>query len=396
MLTSTEYPKAETAGSIEPAAAALGTLGNRDTPPPAECSDQGKRQGRRLSRHHLKVVQRFLTASKSSRLCLYPVVAQVVLGVGRSLVAHVGGVARCGSPWSCPVCAPVVRERRAGEIDTGTRQHLDSGGGVEFVTLTLRHHQADRLEDRLAVVARALHLVLQGAPWQRRRRRLGYLGAIRAVEVTDGANGWHPHCHALLFFDRPLTDEERADLRSWMLGRWGAVVERRGFGTVNDHGVDVRRVTPAGEQGIGSYLAKVDGGWGAGLELARSDVKRGAPTQHLTEFAATGCARALARWREYEAATFGKRAIVWSPGLRARLLGDDTEAADEDLAASEGLDLALVEAVVAGEDWRRCVDVGRTGELLTEVEQCAAWLFVVCEVLGCELQPVNVPRSDSG
>lgn len=362
---------------------ALGTYGNRCTPPL-------DRQERRASRHRLKVAQRFATASKSSALCLFSILGQVSVGVGRQVTAHVAGIARCGSPWACPVCAPVVRERRALEIDTATRAHLDAGGGVEFLTVTCRHHLRDALAPRLDVISTALRHVLTGAPWQRRRQALGYIGAIRAVEVTDGANGWHPHCHALLFFERPLTDGERADLRSWVFGRWSGVVARHGFGTVTEaNGVDLRPVTA--HDGIGSYLSKVEGGWGAGLELARTDIKRGAPTQHLADFAMTGDVRSLRRWQEYEAATRGKRAIVWSPGLRARLLGSDEEAADEDLAASEGLDLVLLEALLDAGDWNRQVRAGATAEVLSSVEEVAAVLFVLADLLGHDLQPLHAP-----
>ncbi len=290
--------------------------------------------------------------------------------------AHVTGVRRCGSPWACPVCAPVVRERRALEIDRGLSAHLAGGGGAVFVTLTLRHHRGDELGPRLALVSEALHECLKGAAWKRRAARLEYVGAIRATEVTwSEANGWHPHVHAVLLFDRPIGDARADDLRAWLLGRWGGVCERRGFGTLSAaYGVDVQVVRSAPE--LAGYLTKVDGGWGAGHELARGDVKVGrvhglVPGQLLGEFIETGEVRFKLLWQEYERATFGKRAIVWSAGLRRRLLGDEVEESDEALASAEGMEAEFVRFLVGKDHLWEAAKAGTVGDLLSQIEAAA-------------------------
>jgi hypothetical protein len=308
-----------------------------------------------------------------------------VVDIGPSLTAHVSGIRRCGSPWSCLLCAPVIRERRATEIDTGVSNHLALGGSALFVTFTLAHQLADALAPRLDAVTEALRHVLGGSPWTKRKQLLGYVGAIRAVEITDGANGWHPHNHALLLFDRTLTDAEVEDLRCWMLGRWGGVVSRKGFGSINGHGLDVRRVTNASE--LSSYLTKIDGGWGVGLELARSDVKRNSPLQHLHAFASTGDLASAARWLEYERATYGKRSLRWSPGLRGLLLGDEDEVSDQELAASEGLDLTYMRAVIPREVWDPRVKSGTASALLEELEHIGALILS----MSINPQPLEVP-----
>jgi hypothetical protein len=346
----------------------------------------------------MKAGQSRLTSSISSRLCLSARLAEVVVDVGPLLLAHVTGIMRCGSVWACPVCAPVVRGRRAREIDQGTGFWLgldrsetrrnapevsvnpsESGhGSVLFLTLTVRHHLADGLANRLGVVTRALGQVLSGAPWDRRKEALGYVGAIRAAEITYGRNGWHPHLHALLFFDRELSVRELADLKAWLYGRWGSVCEARGFGSITKaNGVDLRPVRASGNE-LGDYLTKVDGGWGAGLELARADLKGGrrsgsrSPFSILREFLETGDAELLALWKEYEAATFGKRAIVWSRGLRARL-GLAAEVSDEEAAAAEGEDVELwLRALVGSKAWEAHRRAGTGGQLLARIEEAAA------------------------
>jgi hypothetical protein len=320
----------------------------------------------------------------------------VAVEVGRDGVAHVGTISRCGSPWVCPLCAPVVRERRAQEIDRGLGVHLAAGGGVEFVSLTVRHYADDELAGRLALMATLVGLCLMGKGWAARRGRLGYVGAIRAIDITWGrANGWHPHVHFLLLFERPLTDDERVDLGDWLYGRLVAVSERAGFGVpTREHGLDIQAVRSSSD--LAEYLAKVEGGWGAGLEVARADLKSGkdasryTPWRILAEVAEDHRCNGWAGgpwanlWREYDAATFGKRAIVWSAGLKARLGVDDVD--DEDLAASEGTEeVKVLRFLVDRGRWDYAVRAGRQGELLDAIEDWALVLIWWADTWGHDL-----------
>jgi hypothetical protein len=337
-----------------------------------------------------------VSSAKSSRQCLFPSSAFVGVTVGRHLIAHVANVARCGSSWSCPVCAPVVRQRRADEIDQGLQAHLDGGGGAVFLTTTLRHARRDALATRLSVIVQALHLILQGSGWRRRRDRLGYIGAIRAVEITYSlVNGWHPHLHAVLLFERPLTADELADLEAWIFGRWSAIALRKGLGSVTrEHGIDLRPVTTAGD--LAGYLTKVEGGWGAGMEIARADLKRSGggltPVEILEGFVATGDVEMLTLWQEYERATFGRRSIMWSPGLRDRLIPHIEDQADEDIAAAEGADEPIVSTLIEAALWRQALAVGATGEILTQIERGAAVVWLLCDSYGVPVTPLAQDR----
>ena len=384
-------------GSERPA---LGTSGDPPTPPSDQgfrgATDDEKRRTGRASRHALKATQRQLTPSRSSRYCWFPAEANVHVEVGRAGIAHTSQIHRCGSPWSCPVCSPLIRAARGADIDQGVNGWLTAGHGALFVTLTVRHHAHDALEARLAAMARALWDCLKGAPWDRRAALLGYVGAIRALEVTWGQeNGWHPHCHAILLFERPPTAEEVADLRTWLRGRWSSVVERRGFGTLSAaHGVDVRAVTA---EGIGDYVTKVEGGWTAGAELVRGDLKTGhgrlTPFELLGHAAIYGDARAAHLWQEYEAATFGKRAIVWSRGLRRRLIPEAPEASDAELAAAEGGDSTCYLALVNRMLWKSHLKRATVGLLLDRIEDDA--LVLIGAGIASEDAPVTVTYGEA-
>jgi hypothetical protein len=157
------------------------------------------------------------------------------------------------------------------------------------------------------------------------------------------------------------------------------------------NGVDDRAVT---HQGLGEYLTKVEGGWSVGSEIARGHLKRGGkgmtPFEILSELAATGEVRWLLLWQEYERATFGVRAVVWSRGLRDRLIGSLPERSDEALAASEGADRALIRFLVLAGVWKAYIGRGRTGELLEQIEDRARALLGEGLRPGSDLGPLLV------
>ena len=273
---------------------------------------------------------------------------------------HVAGVQSCGSVWACPCCAPKVRARRAQELDDALRAHLDTGGGALLVTVTLPHDRDEALD---AVWSRL------GACWTRlmagrgpeQLRGFGWVGTVRSVEVTHGANGWHVHAHAVLFLTAPVDLVDQARLLLWLRGRWGRVTGAE----LDGHAVDVR-VIEHPDAAVAAYVT----GWSAGAELARGDVKRArggrSPMQLLTD-AAEGDQGAWRAFREFLTASKGKRAVVWSRGLRGRLLGDEDGPSDDQVAAETTPD-AVVVAHIDPSAWRVLQRAGAVAHLVDHIE----------------------------
>ncbi len=355
----------------------LGTTDDLLTPP---VSDRGKRQGSRISVYAMKAVQRQFTGATASRFCGYPKGSTVPITVSRELVAHVGGIQRCGSSWACPPCARAVRRERGQEIELATAFHKASGGSIFLVTLTLPHQVSDDLKTRLEVVCGALGSCLQGQGWNRRRLRMAYRGSIRSVEITYGdVHGWHPHVHVLFFFDRRIGVAQADDFGSWLYGRWNGLCEHRGFGSVNrEKGFDLVEVDAT--ERLSAYMAKSEEDWHIGHEMARGDLKVGrstgmTPFELLGQFMETGEVRYLMLWREFEVATFGRRSIFWSHGLRDQLV-PTPERSDQEAAAAEGLGGGeLVKALEDGERFWRELKAGRLGYRLRDIEDVAAVLW---------------------
>lgn len=245
-------------------------------------------------------------------------------------VAHFSGTERCGSVWSCPSCAAVVRAERAREIEQAVSAHQASGGGVLLVTLTLRHSIEDSLKGLLDCLLGSWRKLLSGRARERLASRFGVEGYLRSVEITYGDHGWHPHIHSLWFVSQPLTDDEATCFGDELHGRWARYAKAAtGRMPSREYGVDVRPVDSKG-RALAAYLGKLqDEGkrsWSVGAELARGDVKsaRGGlvPFELLdvTSDDAGGMSAALRRrlWMEFVTATKGRRAFSWSRGLKAR------------------------------------------------------------------------------
>jgi len=272
--------------------------------------------------------------------------------------------------------------RRSLEVGQAVAYWQELGHSVLFPTLTLPHAFGDALAPRLALICRALGACHNGKGWLVRRDALGYVGSVRAPEVTDGPNGWHAHLHALLFVQGSADESVVDDYREWLYGRWGDVVASAGFGQINMHGLDVK-VTGRDSGRLGEYLQAVEGGWSMGAELTQATAKRSrTAVDSLRLFAQTGDVSGRARWGEWEEATAGKSSLRFSAGLRAVVLPEVEAVTDIEAASAEGLGRWLVKAWIDGEEWIRLLKSGESGDALRELVEVAFVLVLMCEMVG--------------
>ena len=156
----------------------------------------------------------------------------------------------------------------------------------------------------------------------------------------------------------------------------------------------------AADGAVGDYVSKFGADWTAAHELTKAVVKKGrraesrTVAQLLADYALAGDTQAGALWREYAVLFKGKRQLVWSDGLRARLLPELEEKSDEELA-NEHDELAVLLATLTLSQWSRVVANDARAELLTvagsgDREQLVS--FLAC--LGVELEVM--PHKISG
>lgn len=240
--------------------------------------------------------------------------------------AHYGGLLQCGSVWECPTCAAKIRAERAAEV-----RHAASEWGHQqtyMLSLTVRHSWGDDLEEVRRGVANAYRAFIRGAPWQRLKEAAGLEHWIRALEITHGPNGWHPHLHVLWLLELPLSESEREALQARMRERWADCVARElgESARPNEHGVDLRVCRDA------EYVAKF------ALELVDPAAAKAAARGHRNPWqiavsASQGDDYDGWLWRDYCRGIRGARMLTWSRGLKE--FAGLVEATDQDVAEQE-------------------------------------------------------------
>jgi len=374
--------------SGQAALAALGKNANTVTPPVAE-SLTSRPSGLDRHRRRLRLERRqqsrawllddavdavgpeqaWLLAARPSR-CGWAASSHVGIHKGDK-GARYSGLQTCASIWACPTCSPVIRSRRAAEVQQAANWWVaEHQGYFQFATFTLRHKLTDSLERSMKALTGAFTRLIRGAPWKRFAELHSIRHMIKSVEVTFSYNnGWHAHLHVLFFTATRENGAALEQARDWLSDRWAAMVVKEGGRLPSkDRGVDLRMVQDG--QVVAEYITKLQEHdepneklrqrqGKIGLEMTRTDLKRGRKESlvpfdlldldGLDEYERD---RARGYWLEYVEATRGRRATTWSRGLKDEAgindLSDD-EIVEAD-AAEVKEDLPVV--YIAARNWR--------------------------------------------
>jgi hypothetical protein len=245
--------------------------------------------------------------------------------------------------------------RRARQIETALRAHVDAGGSALLATYTVPHTRDESLSVVLARLADTWRRYAKHA-W---RDVLGahYVGNVRALEVTYGVNGWHPHYHVLIYVSAGLP--YLTPISVVLSERWSRVAGA-------DWRADVRQVARDGVVAVARYLT-TDGIAGASYEVASPAAKIPSGrsyTQLLYDYARYRSSVDAALIYEYAAALHGVHHLTVSPRLRRLYDFVDpalnwSEIADEDVIALLNSDEWL-SILNAGEDRNLLDDLSRS------------------------------------
>jgi hypothetical protein len=234
-----------------------------------------------------------------------------------------------------------------------------------MLTLTVDHSSRDTLATLLNRFKRSLKRFMGGRAAESWRASVGYVGMVKAFEVTWGlASGWHPHVHILLFTSSLVVEGELRD-------RWGAATVRDGF-KVSHHGLKLEPVKPGHIEDALQYVTK----WRAEHEMTYANIKTTKRDRFTPFDLATAAGLILERdgerlilaslFREFAGVFKGTRQLTWSSGLRDAF-GLGRELSDQEQVEKQVDDAELLGDVPAY-IWRAILRLGLRAELLEAAE----------------------------
>ncbi|MDD5385557.1 MAG: protein rep [Gallionella sp.] len=316
----------------------------------------------RAERYALKaVVNKILPKSRTSK-CMRWRVPKQSLQVLKSVEfnkAFYSGLQICASVWDCPICSGKITERRRVELTGAVAVAKGMGWQVMLLTCTVPHGLGDELSPMLDQMMDAWRKTTSNRKGKSVRAAICLEGTVRALEVTDGANGFHPHFHVLLFISSDVTTDT---VQEYFRPLWQDACVKAGLPRPSDaHGVRVDD---------GTYAAAYASKWGIESELTKGHSKKGkhdsmTPWDLLRCYLATKCERSRKRFIIYSEAFKGRRQLYWSNGLKAKLgVGDLT---DEELAHQEE-ERATLLSELTDDQWRAVLHTRSESALLDVAE----------------------------
>jgi len=204
-----------------------------------------------------------------------------------------------------------------------------------MVTFTTPHNRGNSLADFQELFKKAFKRFRGGKVFDKFKKRIGFQGLVRSMEVTHGKNGWHLHTHELWILDKEQNEGQVVDA---VKNRWLDSIEKAGISELADydreaayaHAVDIKFNCDTSD-----YLAKYDDEKylrGVDWEIASANTKKGNksglhPFQILGKFQETRQKKFARLYIEYLDATKGKAQLFFSRGLkkRAGLLDEITD-----------------------------------------------------------------------
>ena len=259
--------------------------------------------------------------------------------------AHWANVQRCGSIWSCPVCAKQITEKRREElkkaVHTWQTRHQ---GAIQLLTLTFSHSKLESLKSLLERQKKAYKIFLETTKVKNILKKMGVVHKVRSFEVTYGDNGWHPHFHILMFNKYIFVS---ADLKKNLSELWIKACVSAGLSAPSmKHGLDLRD---------GKYASQYVSKWGLEHELTKGHIKKGKENS-LTPFDLLQLSiedeevffkKPSKLFQEFAISVKGSRQLVWSRGLKQLLKIEDKT--DEELAEeteNEAISLRTVDEYI--------------------------------------------------
>jgi len=285
----------------------------------------------------------------------------------------------CGSIWMCPVCQGKISEKRRVDLTQALLNWKEQGGTAVLMTLTVQHRKSDSYSKSLDGLGNSFRTFLNGRICKRALSSMGVRGRIRALEVTYGENGWHPHFHVLFFLEGSLSDSMLSHFESLFLDLWKTACVSSGLNKPNSHGCQLQN---------GTYAAQYVTKWGLEQEMTKGHIKNSksgySPNDllraHIGSYKGDGISlapgQARALFTEYALHMKGKKQLHFSRGLRD-LLGLGVELTDQELVDQVEIQEVLF-AKIPLSMWKIILKAEQRAEVLESCKHGTDFFFDFC------------------
>lgn len=379
-----------TAARNNPTSAAGSTAKRRHLGSIAKSTSDTQPTEAKLRKYYLQSVARELAPHHRVRSCMRARIPRKesvdVWFSGKSKTAYYTNLMRCASVWVCPLCASAITEKRLNEISARIRTieeiPIVLGDKVErtlyvprwklgLATFTISHRAGVSLESVLHTLDLAYKRFWGGRWSMGFREHYHIVGTIRALEVTHGRNGWHPHIHTLFIRNTVNYPETTMSMELDLQFRWDDCVSLAGGMADKIHGVDYR----AADESAAEYIAKMGVNvlgsmerWDAISEVIKYPVKRGRQESMtiwdmLSEYA-KGDVKSGELWIEAQRNLRGRRHLVASKGLYDMLGAYQNKNEDIELAQDTHTETDILLASLTLAEWRTIVRKDLRGEVV--------------------------------
>lgn len=296
----------------------------------AESSSTPEEQAFKARFRRLKTARQLLPGERIEQcLCTVAPLAKYVRAQfldGEKKASRFMNLIRCESS-GCPVCAHGRAQRDRAKFVVMLSQAQQQDLNTVLLSLTLRHHQGNTLDELLDALLGAWDKMWSGRRYDDLAAEYGIVSKVRILEETYGEHGHHPHIHSPLFMTEKLyvkphgcpecggddvlingnyarcnrleggrwcwqglasklvTRKTLAEFEAKLKARWAYVLAKEGFDATWAHGLNVE----IADSKVADYLTKwgmddaaehenlMQGTWGAESELALL------PTKNQTE-----------------------------------------------------------------------------------------------------------------
>lgn len=245
-----------------------------------------------------------------------------------------------------------------------------------MVTYTIRHSKQMRLANLLRLMQEAYRKMQTGRAWMEVKNEFAMVGTIRAIEITYGESGWHPHYHVLLltWLDMLRRDyegnlPEYADALEGVLSPlWIDALDYYGLTATKERGLKVSCT----DDDVKDYIAKYgkmpseSNFSGQTDEMTRSTQKH-ARNGNLSVWEILWRSQSSPLYKnlfvEYVEATRKRHPLQWSRNLKNWL--DIDEIRDEIAAEGIETDTDRLLARVSVDLWKYIAHFGYMGQVMT-------------------------------